>query len=167
MSKQTNNTPDVTSSISAAQEVLDAIQGMDDVVSRIQSAVNEIDVKKESALFAIDAKLGLISSSEENLLTEDRLISRGRPKTASAEEVVTEGEVEVDPMAQIRADIALLEKQVGAVDKLQAQIVALPGKEEIVAAVLSRIPAPKCSCQKERHTTEARDPDYLAGIKLS
>src|SRR5690606_11057448 len=75
-----------------------------------------------------------------------------------------DGEVEVDLMEQIRADIALLRKQIGMVDQLQAQIAALPGKDEIVASVLSRIPAPKCSCQKATGAAaEARDPDCLAG----
>ncbi|MGJ3240097.1 MAG: hypothetical protein ACFE0Q_15430 [Anaerolineae bacterium] len=102
---------------------------------------------------------------------EGNVINAGTGNISGAEKPIiknakSQGEVEIDPMEQIRADIALLRKQVGMVDQLQAQIAALPGKDEIVASVLSRIPAPQCSCQKETGAAaEARDPDCLAGIK--
>jgi hypothetical protein len=125
---------------------------------------NRSDTTKNRAsgiLDAIDSLIGValsVPSGTGDVAGEANL--EGNPSTNAGVEA------EVDPMEQLRADIALLRKQVGTVDKLHAQIAALPAKDEIVAAVLSRIPTPKCSCQEESGiATLASDPDCLAGIK--
>lgn len=101
---------------------------------------------------------GVITTIEQ-LLAEGALSSSmkdGNSLDVDAEnpdggqQVNAEGDVEVDPMEQIRGEIALLRKQVGIVDNLQTQIAMLPGKEAIVSAVLARIPVPKCTCNDER-----------------
>lgn len=64
-------------------------------------------------------------------------------------------DTEVDPLEQIRTDIAELRSEVkglpkyGDINKLQAQVASLPSKEDIVSSVLARVPEPNCSCKKD------------------
>ena len=91
---------------------------------------------------------------EESLLTEEGDILGEEGESPEGTELGVEGEVveEVDPFEQIRSDMTLLKDQMKGlpdpdiINKLQAQVAMLPSKDEIVSAVLAKVPKPVCNC---------------------
>lgn len=129
--------------------------------------------KADGILGTIDGLLELLrmavpDAPEDGLVPEegDLLVEDGEnPEDTS---LGIEGEVvaEVDPFEQIRSDMALLKSEIkglpsqDVINKLQAQVAMLPGKDEIVSAVLGKIPKPTCSCQQ---SIGADNPDLGLG----
>jgi hypothetical protein len=90
---------------------------------------------------------------EDGLLPEEGDTFGAKGKNPEGAELDAEGEVVegVDPFEQ-RSDMALLKSEIkgipsqDVINKLQAQVAMLPSKEEIVSAVLGKIPKPVCNC---------------------
>jgi hypothetical protein len=99
---------------------------------------------------------GDIFSEDGDPFDEEGDLPGERGKNPEDTGLGVEGEVveKVDPLEQIRSDMALLKSHIAGlpsqdvINKLQAQVVMLPGKDEIVSAVLGKIPEPTCSCQQ-------------------
>jgi hypothetical protein len=124
-------------------------------------------------LDAINNVLGLLrmvnpGAFEDGLLPEegDLLGEEGENPEGTGLDIEGEVVAEVDPLEQIRSDMALLKSHIAdlpsqdVINKLQAQVAMLPGKDEIVSAVLGKIPKPTCSCQQ---SIGADNPDLGLG----
>lgn len=105
---------------------------------------------------------------EDGLLPEEGAMPHEDGKKPEGTKLGAEGEAveKVDPLEQIRSDMALLKSEIkglpsqDVINKLQAQVAMLPGKDEIVSAVLGKIPKPTCSCQQ---SIGADNPDLGLG----
>lgn len=151
--QQKDNTGDVKDQVSGT---IDAINGLLGLLRAVIPGAPEDGVPPENGLLPKD---GLVP--EEGAMGKAAKNSEGAKLGVEGEAVE-----KVDPLEQIRSDMALLKSEIkglpsqDVINKLQAQVAMLPGKDEIVSAVLGKIPKSTCSCQQ---SIGADNPDLGLG----